>query len=299
MDRLANMIAFVTVADTGSFAEAASRLHIANSVVSKRIKDLEAYLGTLLLQRTTRRISLTEAGYAYVEHARKFLDELAEVEEHLRFRNENPVGEIKVVAPSTFGNKFLGPAMAGFLEKYPDVTLTLVVNDRVVDMAAEGFDLAIRIGPMEDSILIARKLAQSRRIVVASPAYLAQHGRPETPDDLARHNCLSFSGLHEGTAWPFMKDGREFWQRVAGRFTADSGTLLCEAAVRGCGIATLPTFIVGPHVMSGELEVLLEDFEPPPLAIQAVYPHRRFLSAKTRKLIDHLAEYFADFGGQA
>src|SRR3954470_1382543 len=142
MDRLANMIAFVTVAETGSFAEAASRLHIANSVVSKRIKDLEAYLGTLLLQRTTRHINLTEAGYAYVEHARKFLDELAEVEENLRYRNENPVGDIKISAPLSFGNKFLGPAIADFLEKYPDVTVKLIINDRTVDIAAEGFDLA-------------------------------------------------------------------------------------------------------------------------------------------------------------
>lgn len=297
MDRLANMIAFVTVAETGSFADAASRLNLANSVISKRVKDLEGYLGTQLLQRTTRSLNLTEAGYAYMEHARKFLDDLAEVEENLRFRNENPVGDIKISAPLSFGNKFLGPAIASFLEKYPDVTVKLLVNDRTVDIAQEGFDLAIRIGPLEDSSLIARTLAQSRRVVVASPAYLARYGRPETPEDLTRHNCMSFSGLHDGKSWPFYKDGREYWQRIGGRFMSDSGTLLCEAAVRGCGIAILPTFIVGPHIVNGALETLLEDVEGPPLAIQAVYPHRRYLSAKTRKLIDHLAGYFADFGG--
>jgi len=295
MDRLANMIAFVTVAETGSFAEAASRLHIANSVVSKRIKDLEGYLGTLLLQRTTRHINLTEAGYAYVEHARKFLDELAEVEENLRYRNENPVGELKISAPLSFGNKFLGPAIADFLDKYPDVTVKLIVNDRAVDIAAEGFDLAIRIGVLEDQSMITRKLAQSRRIVVASPAYLEKHGRPKTPEDLSQHNCLSFSGLHDGRAWPFQRDGKEFQQRVGGRFIADSGTLLCEAAVRGCGITILPTFIVGEHIASGELEPLLEEFEASPLAIQAVYQHKRHLSAKTRKLIDHLVQYFSGF----
>jgi len=298
MDRLANMIAFVTVAETGSFAEAASRLHIANSVVSKRIKDLEGYLGTLLLQRTTRHVHLTEAGYAYVEHARKFLDELAEVEENLRYRNENPVGEIKVSAPLSFGNKFLGTPIADFLEKYPDVTVKLIVNDRQVDIAAEGFDLAIRIGTVEDQSLITRKLAQSRRMVVASPVYLEKYGRPQTPEDLAQHNCLSYSGLHDGKAWPFQKDGREFLQRVGGRFMADSGTLLCEAAVRGCGIALLPTFIVGQHIVNGELEPLLEEFESPPLAIQAVYQHKRYLSAKTRKLIDHLVAYFSGFSGE-
>ena len=298
MDRLANMIAFVTVAETGSFAEAANRLNIANSVVSKRIKDLEAYLGTLLLQRTTRHVNLTEAGYAYVEHARKFLDELAEVEENLRYRNENPVGEIKISAPLSFGNKFLGPAIADFLEKYPDVSVKLIINDRTVDIAAEGFDLAIRIGALEEQSLITRKLAQSRRVVVASPSYLEKHGRPQTPEDLARHNCLSFIGLHDGNAWPFMKDGKEFWQHVGGRFIADSGTLLCEAAVHGCGIAILPTFIVGQHMISGELEPLLEEFEAPPLAIQAVYQHKRHLSAKTRKLIDHLVAYFSGFSAE-
>lgn len=298
MDRLANMIALVTVAETGSFAETASRLHIANSVVSKRIKDLESYLGTQLLQRTTRHVHLTEAGYAYVEHARKFLDELAEVEENLRYRNENPVGEIKVSAPLSFGNKFLGAPMASFLEKYPDVTVKLIVNDRLVDIAAEGFDLAIRIGTVEDQSLITRKLAQSRRMVVASPTYLEKYGRPTRPEDLAQHNCLSYSGLHEGKSWPFQKDGREFLQRVGGRFMADSGTLLCEAAVRSCGIALLPTFIVGQHIVNGELEPLLEEFESPPLAIQAVYQHKRYLSAKTRKLIDHLAAYFSGFSGE-
>ncbi|MBI3441857.1 MAG: LysR family transcriptional regulator, partial [Proteobacteria bacterium] len=141
MDRLANMITLVTVAETGSFVETANRLNLANSVISKRIKDLEDYLGTRLLQRTTRHLNLTEAGYVYVEHARKFLDELAEVEENLRYANENPVGDIKISAPLSFGNKFLGPAVSSFLDKYPDVTVRLIVNDRIVDIAEEGFDL--------------------------------------------------------------------------------------------------------------------------------------------------------------
>ncbi len=298
MDRLSNMIAFVTVAETGSFAKTADRLNIAGSVVSKRIKDLESYLGTQLLRRTTRRLALTEAGHAYADHARKFIDELAEVEENIRFRNENPVGEIKVTAPVSFGNRFLGPAAASFLETYPDVTVTLSLDDRKVDIAAEGFDLAIRIGAVEESGLIVKKLAQSRRLVVASPAYIAQHGAPATPADLARHNCMRYNGADDGKNWPFRKDGRDMRQRVNGRFVADSGTLLCEAAARGCGIALLPSFIVGPHVVRGELVPLLEEFESPPLAIQAVYPERRFLSAKTRKLIDHLAATFEGFGGE-
>ncbi|MBI3441044.1 MAG: LysR family transcriptional regulator, partial [Proteobacteria bacterium] len=133
--------------------------------------------------------------------------------------------------------------------------------------------------------------------VVASPDYLKKNGRPETPEDLSRHNCLSYSGLGGGKSWPFRKGDKEYWQHVGGRFVADSGTLLCEATVRGCGIAILPTFIVGQYIGEGSLEILLEDFEPEPLAIQAVYQHKRHLSAKTRKMIDHLVEYFAEFNG--
>lgn len=295
MDRLSNIIAFITVAETGSFADAAGRLHIANSVVSKRIKDLEAFLGARLLERTTRHVSLTEAGHIYAEHARRFLDGLAEVEDNLRHRSGNPVGEIRIAAPLSFGNKFLGPAVSSFLEKYPDVTVRLIVGDRAPDDGKEGFDLAIRFGGVPDEDMIARPLAQSRRVVVASPSYLAARGRPETPEDLARHDCLGHSGLEDGRRWPFQKGGREFWQNIGGRLVGNSGALLCDAAVRGSGIALLPTYIAGPHIVAGELEILLEPFERAPLAIQAVIPRKNRLSAKTVKLADHLAEYFSGF----
>ncbi len=297
MDRLANIIAFVTVAETGSFAEAAKRLNLANSVVSKRIKDLEEYLHTRLLQRTTRHVRLTDAGYLYFDHARKLVSELAEVEENLRFANENPVGELRVSAPVTFGAKFLGPAVSTFLEKYPDVAIRLFLGDRTVDMREEGFDLSIRIGPLETSSLISRKLARSRRVTVASPEYLRKNGRPEKPQDLVKHNCLVYSGVNEGKSWPFLVNGKKHLQPVAGRFTTDNGMLLAEAAAGGCGITMLPTFIVGPYVNKHGLEIVLEDFEEEPLLIQAVYVQQRHLSARLRKFIDHLAEYFAEFSG--
>jgi DNA-binding transcriptional LysR family regulator len=297
MDRLSNIIAFVTVAETHNFAEAAKRLNIANSVVSKRIKDLEAYLGTRLLQRTTRHVQLTDAGYLYFDHARRLVSELAEVEENLRYRNENPVGELKVSAPVTFGAKFLGPAVAGFLRAYPDVTVRLFLGDRNAEMVEEGFDLAIRIGKIENAALIVRKLAESRRVAVASPAYLAQHGRPETPQDLARHNCISYSGLNEGRWWPFLVNGKKHRQPVAGRLVSDNGALLAEAAADGAGIALLPTFIVGPLVNAGKLDILLETFEEEPLTIQIAYMQQRHLSARARKFIDHLARHFAGFSG--
>jgi DNA-binding transcriptional LysR family regulator len=297
MDRLSNIIAFVTVAETGSFAETARRLNLANSVVSKRIRDLEDYLQTRLLQRTTRHVRLTDAGYLYFDHARKLVSELAEVEENLRYRNENPVGELKVSAPVTFGSKFLGPAVASFLDKYPDVSIRLLLGDRTVDMGEEGFDLSIRIGPMEPTSHISRKLAKSRRVTVASPDYLSKHGHPHKPQDLLKHNCLVYSGVNEGKSWPYRIGGKKHLQPVDGRFTTDNGMLLVEAAVSGCGITMLPTFIVGPHINKGELDIVLEDFEEEPLLIQAVYVQQRHLSARLRKFIDHLVEYFAEFAG--
>jgi DNA-binding transcriptional LysR family regulator len=296
MDRLANIIAFVTVAETHSFAEAARRLHLANSVVSKRIKDLEEYLGARLLQRTTRHVRLTDAGYLYFDHARRLVSELAEVEENLRFRNENPVGELVVSAPVTFGTKFLGPAIAAYLEKYPDVSVRLSLDNRDTDMAVEGYDLSLRIGPVEETSLIVRKLAESRRIVAASPQYLEKHGRPQTPQDLARHNCLSYSGLYDGRAWPFVIAGRKHRQSIAGRLVTDNGGLLADAAAQGCGVVLLPTFILGPYINEGRLEILLEEFEEEPLSIQIAYVRQRHLSARARKFIDHLVEFFVDFG---
>jgi DNA-binding transcriptional LysR family regulator len=297
MDRLANILAFVTVAETNSFAETARRLNIANSVVSKRIKDLEGYLGTRLLQRTTRHVALTDAGYQYFDHARRIIHELAEVEENLRYQNENPVGDVRVSAPVTFGTKFLGPAVASFLDKYPDVGVRLYLGDRAAELTQEDFDLAIRIGDIANTSLVARKLAESRRVTVANPAYLNEHGRPEKPQDLARHNCMVYSGVNDGKAWSYRINGRKHLQPVAGRFSSDNGTLLLDAALRDCGITVLPSFIVGNHVNSGELEILLEEYEEEPMLIQAVYVPQRHLSARTRKFIDHLVQYFAAFSG--
>ncbi len=295
MDRLSNIISFVTVAETKSFAETARRLNLANSVVSKRIKDLEDYLGVRLLQRSTRSVNLTDAGYRYFDHARRLIDELAEVEEQLRFQNENPVGEIKISAPMTFSNMFLGPALSSFLEKYPDVSVKMLISDHPLHFADDSVDIGIFIGNPKEQNLMARKIAETRRVAVASPAYLEKYGRPETPEDLKRHNCMSYTNLGDAKSWPFQKNGKDFWQPIGGRFVCDSGTLLCEAAVNGCGIALLPTFIAGKYVLDGKLEILLEDFEQPALAIQAVYPPQRHLSARVRKFIDHLVQYFADF----
>ncbi|MEP3248500.1 MAG: LysR family transcriptional regulator [Sneathiella sp.] len=292
MDKLANMQAFAAVGQTGSFAEAARRLNLANSVVSKRVKDLEDYLQTQLLTRTTRKVSLTDNGYSYLEYVRKFLDELEEVEARLLHNSETPVGTIRLSAPLSFGMQYLGGAIASYLNRYPDVAIKTYLSDRPVNLIDEGYDLSIRIGPMKDSSLIARKLVAGRRVVCASPDYFSQFGKPQTPKDLKDHNCLSYLNLADGKAWPFLIDGKQRWQAVSGRFAADNGDLLHQAAIESCGIAFLPTFIVGGSLSSGRLELALERFEDSDFGIYAVYQHTRHLSTKVRTLIDHLSDCF-------
>lgn len=293
MDRLSNIAAFVHVAEAGGFAAAAKRLHLANSVVSKRVKDLEDDLGVRLLHRTTRQVRLTDAGYRYLEHARRLLYELEEVEAQLRAQNETPMGDLRVSAPVSFGVRYLGPAIAQYIDKYPGVSVRLTLHDRLVDLQTEDFDLAIAIGTLESPTLITRKLADSRRIVVGSPDYFNKHGRPTRPQELEHHNCMSYSNLHEGKSWPFLIGGRRWLQPVSGRFSANNGLLLLEATLSGCGLAILPTFLAGPHVLRGELEIVLAEFEEPSLTIQAAWAHQRHMSARSRSFIDHMAAYFS------
>ena len=292
MDKLSNMKAFAQVAQTKSFAEAAIKLGLATSVVSKRVKDLEEFLGAQLFHRTTRRVNLTDTGYSYLEYVRKFLDELEEVEENIRHKTQKPIGEIKLAAPLSFGVKYLGPALSDYLNKYQDVSIKTFLSDRQIDLVEEGYDLSIRIGQLKDSSLISKKLSTCRRVVCGSPAYFAKHGRPEKPKDLMGHNCMSYTNLSDGKAWPFIIEGKKIWKSTSGRFYSDNGDLLCEAAIDGCGITLLPTFIVGKAVNRGDLEIILEDYEEPDFNIYAIYQNRRHLSTKVRTLIDYLSEYF-------
>lgn len=290
MDKLANMMAFRAVGEAGSFAAAARKLNLANSVVSKRVKDLEDFLGTQLFVRTTRKVSLTETGYSYLEYVRKFTDELQEVEDRIRHHMDHPVGEIRLAAPLSFGVKYLGPAIAAYLDKYPDVKVNTYLSDRMVSLIDEGYDLSIRTGPLQDSSLIAKKLTDSRRVVCASPEYLDRNGRPETPADLKNHNCLSYLNLADGKAWPYMEEGIRKWQPVSGNFLSDNGDLLHQAALSSCGITLLPTFIAGDSIQKGALEIVLEDYQETDFGLYAVYQHTRHLSTKIRTLIDHLSQ---------
>ncbi len=296
MDKLSNIIAFTTVAETSSFAEAARRLNLATSVVSKRIKDLETYLGTQLLKRSTRHVSLTDTGYQYLEQTRRILHELAEVEEHIRFQNENPVGELKVSAPVSFGIEFLGPAICGYMAQYPDVTVTLALTDLTVDLSTGGYDIAIAIGDVPILSAITRKIAQSRRVIVASPEYLREHGTPEKPQDLIRHNCMAYSHHLDGRHWPFLVNGRKFHQSIAGSFAANNGLILKHAALSHRGITMLPSFLVANEVMNGTLDIILADYEEAPMQIQAAWLQQRLLSGRMRTFIDYMGKYFSGFG---
>ncbi|AGH98696.1 LysR family transcriptional regulator [Micavibrio aeruginosavorus] len=293
MDKFANMQAFQAVAENGSFADAARRLNLANSVVSKRIKDLEDFLGVQLLVRTTRQVTLTESGQHYLDHVRQLLGDMEEVEASLRYQTQKPVGTIKLTAPLSFGLQTLAPALASYLDKYPDVSIRTYLSDRRVDLVGESYDLAIRIGALTDPTLMAKKLCAGRRVVCATPAYFKTHGRPQSPADLKAHNCLSYINLAEGKSWPFIKDGKKIWQAVSGNFLSDNGDLLHQAALAGCGITMLPTFIVDESLAAKKLEVVLEDYEEKDFDVYAVYQQTRHLSVKIRTLIDHLHTYLA------
>jgi DNA-binding transcriptional LysR family regulator len=296
MDRLAALEAFVRVAECGSFSKAADRLHSSKSVVSRQVSALETELGARLLHRTTRALTLTEAGRSYFERAARILADLAEASASVGQLQAAPRGRLRVSAPMSFGYLHLAPALPDFLDRYPDVELELVMNDRSVDLVDEGFDMAVRIGTLEDSSLVARKLAPMRRTVFASPAYLQARGTPASPDDLRAHECLCYSNLGLSQEWRFVRpDGRPWPVEVHGRLHANNGDALRAAALRGFGLAVLPSFFVGRDLQSGALVSVLEEFMPQDSALYAVYPHARHLSPKVRAFVDFLAERFGPF----
>jgi len=293
MDRLAAIEAFVRVAETRSFSEAARRLHASKSAVSRNIGALEAELGVRLFQRTTRSLNLTEAGRGYCERAARILADLEEANLAVSQLQAAPRGRLRVSAPMSFGFLHLAPALPDFLARYPEVAVDITMSDRFVDLVDEGFDVAVRIGALEDSSLIARKLAPIRRVVCASPSYFKSRGAPETPDDLKRHECLSNSNIASSQEWRFAtRDGKPWPVEVKGRLSANNGDLLRIAALKGLGVVNLPTFIVGSDLQAGALATTLDEFIAQDMALSAVYPQSRHLSPKVRALVDFLVDRF-------
>jgi len=292
MDHLNAIRAFITVAEIGSFAGAARRLHVANSVISKRVRELEDHLGAMLIRRTTRRLSLTDTGYAYLEEARRLLGELDGLETNIRERDRAaPCGTLRISAPVSFGIHYLSPAITDFLHKYDRMDIQVDFNDAFTDIVQEGFDLAIRIGTLADTSLIARKLAVSHGVICAAPDYLEKFGTPQDPSELSAHNCLGYTYMHGGRRWSLSRNGTAYNQPINGRFSCNNGEVLCQMAVNGCGIVMLPTFIVGPELKSGRLIPILDGAVQDELPIYAVYPHRKHLAAGIRAFIDHMAAF--------
>lgn len=293
MDRFAALQAFVAVAELGSFSEAAKKLKLAKSAVSRQVGGLEAALGVRLLQRTTRALSLTDAGRGYLERARRVLADLEEADLAVSEMRATPRGRLRVSAPMSFGFLHLMPALCDFLARYADVEVDIVLNDRLVDLVEEGFDVAVRIAALADSSFIARKLAPARSVICASPKYLAERGEPTTPDDLGHHACVFNSNMASAREWRFLKNDGSVWPvRVEGRLSVNNGDALRVAALNGFGLVRLPTFIVGADLQSGALASVLDDYLEQGLVIHALYPHARHLSPTVRAFVDYLAERF-------
>lgn len=292
MDRLDDMLAFIKVVDTKSFTAAADRLNLSKSVVSRRIAELENRLGARLLNRTTRKLSLTEVGQAYYERCSRILADLEEAEQAVADLHAAPRGRLRVNAPLSFGFVHLAPAIAEFMRRYPSIEIDMDLNDRVVDLIDEGYDLAVRIGRLRDSSLIAKRLAPSRQVICASPAYLEKHGTPTRPEDLTNHNCLIYTNVPTAEQWQF-RDGTETRSvRVSGTLRANNGDLLRAAAIAGLGIVILPTFLCGDALSSGQLQCILLDHTTQEGNVYALYPQNRHLSPKVRAFVDFLAERF-------
>ena len=293
MDRFHAIAAFVKVVEAGSFARAAERLGVSVSSVSRHVTDLEAHLGARLLNRTTRRLSLTEIGRAFHERSVVLLADLEEAEESASEGAVVPRGTLRLTCGVTFGTRHLAPAIADFMARNPQMQVDVDLSDRRVDLVDEGFDAAVRIGTVGGGNLVARKVWATQLVCCASPAYLAQHGEPRAPEDLAAHACLMYAYAPQAGLWPFRDaQGKERNVRVAGPAQANNASVLAALAVAGVGIAFEPDFVVGADVKAGRLVPILRAFAPPATGIQIVYPSRRHLSAKVRAFADFLVRRF-------
>lgn len=288
MDRLRGMEVFMRVVEDGSFVRAAEALNVSRPMASKRVQNLEEALGARLLNRTTRRVSLTEAGRSFYTRCREIFSQIDEAVAEAGNLQSEARGLIRLSAPYTFGERHLTPALADFQSRFPEISIDLSLNDRQVDIVDEGFDLVVRIGTLSDSSLVGRKLAPCRMLLCASPDYLERRGHPGHPDDLKDHNCIVYAYFSEAKAWRFRKNEEQLDVAVGGDFRSNYGAAGVEAAVAGRGIVLEPTFIAAEHIQSGALVPLLRDWQTTTLGIHAVYPQSRLLPQKVRVLIDDL-----------
>jgi DNA-binding transcriptional LysR family regulator len=290
MDRLHLMSVFVAVGEAESFAGGARRLGMSPPAVTRAVSALEARLGVKLLQRTTRHVRVTEAGQRYLDDARRILAECDEADEAAAGINTAPRGNLTVTAPVMFGRLFVLPGMAEYLKRYPEVTVAAMFLDRVVNMVEEGIDVAVRIGPLPDSSLRAIKVGEVRRVVCASPAYLAEHGEPKSPLDLRSHAVVAATSISPSVEWRFGAEPDQLALRLQARLTVTSNDAAIEALRADLGVGRLMSYQAASHVMAGDLKIVLAAHEPPALPIHIVHRESKYGSSKVRSFIDLMVE---------
>ncbi|WOX06352.1 LysR family transcriptional regulator [Microbulbifer pacificus] len=295
MDRISALTAFVAVADEGGFKNAADKLNLSNQLVSKYVSQLEEHLKVRLFNRTTRRVRLTEEGQQCYQFAQQILESLTDMESQLGEMQSEAQGQLRISAPVTFATRHLAPLIGDFKKAHPAVGMELQLNDRKVDVVEEGFDVALRIGKLKSSSLIARRLAPIRLVVCASPDYLQREGVPETPEDLRLEHYLRYSYLEPSPAESrLMLALKRSSAIAAASLASNNGEILMQAAIAGQGYVLQPTFIVGDAIKAGKLTAILREFEPEPLGLYAVYPHRKLLATKLKVFIEFISSYFGD-----
>ena len=292
IDLLDGVAVFVGVINAGSFTAAAHALGHSTSYVSKVITRLENRLGSRLLNRTTRTISLTDAGRAYYERCSQIVIDAENAERSINQLQDTPRGLLRINAPGSFGSRHLHDVLAQFMHRFPEVKLEVEFNDRLIDVVAEGFDVVIRVGEIKDSNLVARKFTSSKAVVVASPDYLERKGSPEKAEDLLQHDCISYSLLPAPNQWDFYKNGVRSTVTVSPRVMCNSSAIEVSMAVQGIGVTRVPLFTCEQEVKSGELQTVMNNYDELLFDVYAVYPHRQYLTAKVRAFVDFLVEAF-------
>ena len=290
MDVMHSMAVFRRVVEAQNFSAVARETNMSQSTVSKHIAALEERLGTKLLNRSTRSLKLTEAGKEYYHHCIRILNDFQEAEASVGKGKIKPTGTLRISTGAAFGRTYMLPCLDEFFSTYPDINIDLLFDDDYIDLVKQGIDLAIRIGPLADSTLIARKIGTSPRVVVASTEYLVKHGRPKKPADLMKHNCLLYSLQKTPDLWYFnsAQEGDESI-RVSGRLKASSPDAICDATMEGLGISVLCEWYARKHIKDGRLKVILQDYHPTAYDINAVYPERKFVPQKVKRMIEFLA----------
>jgi len=295
MDTVETMRAFVAVAAEGGFTKGAKRLGRSVQNTSKSVRQLEETLNAQLFDRTTRSVSLNATGRALLSQCSDLVERYDEVLAAVSAQQGKPSGTVRITAPTAFGSRHLTPALAPFLKQYPEVSIELSLTDRRVSLVEEGFDLAIRVGTLDDSSMIARKLTAMRVVVVAAPGYLADHGRPAHPDDLVEHRCIIDTNFRSDRRWRFQIEGGDHTVPIEGPFVVNSPEATRAMAVGGVGIGMCPMYVVNADIVAGRLLPLFEEHEAYDFGVYAIYPHSRHLAVRVRALIDHLVFSFRRF----